>query len=26
MAENPETGKLEFLQPGAALPAGATIR
>ena len=25
MAENPETGKLEFLQPGAALPAGATI-
>ena len=26
MAENPETGKLEFLQPGATLPAGATIR
>ncbi|MDA0364082.1 MAG: methionine--tRNA ligase, partial [Bacteroidetes bacterium] len=26
MAENPETGKLEFLQPGAAMPAGATIR
>ena len=26
MAENPESGKLEFLQPGAALPAGATIR
>ena len=26
MAENPETGKLEFLQPGVALPAGATIR
>lgn len=26
MAENPETGKLEFLQPDAALPAGATIR
>lgn len=26
MAENPETGKLEFLQPSAALPAGATIR
>ncbi|MGA1777701.1 MAG: methionine--tRNA ligase [Schleiferiaceae bacterium] len=26
MAENPETGKLEFLQPAAALPAGATIR
>jgi methionyl-tRNA synthetase len=26
MAENPKTGKLEFLQPGAALPAGATIR
>jgi methionyl-tRNA synthetase len=26
MAENPETGKLEFLQPGAELPAGATIR
>ena len=26
MAENPETGKLEFLLPGAALPAGATIR
>ena len=26
MAENPETGKLEFLQPGAALPAGATVR
>ena len=23
MAENPETGKLEFLQPGAALPAGS---
>ena len=26
MAENPKTGKLELLQPGAALPAGATIR
>ena len=26
MAENPESGKLEFLQPGASLPAGATIR
>jgi len=26
MAENPESGKLEFLQPSAALPAGATIR
>ncbi len=26
MAENPETGKLEFVQPSAALPAGAKIR
>ncbi len=25
MAENPSTGKLEFVQPGAPLPAGATV-
>ena len=26
MAEDPTTGRLEFVQPGSALPAGASIR